>query len=253
MKPRAIIVDDEIAATGTLEAILKGYCPGIELVASFNKPKQAAEQIPFLQPDLIFLDINMPGLNGFSFLEKFPKRTFDVIFVTAYDDFAVSAFRENAVDYLLKPVEIEMVIQAVSRVLEKRKSHGTDPDQMLKLFKDLAGGRCRKISLATSDGVFLVPVEDIVKIVASQSYSDVFISDKKKLLISKNIGDLEKSINDAAFFRVHKSFLINLHYVTRYSFRNGGEIEMSDGSIVLLSRRKKDEFIEALTRLHGEI
>lgn len=247
-KIRAVIIDDEVAAIGTLEAILKDYCTEVDIVGTTSMPTEAGKLLIEKDPDVVFLDINMPGLDGFELLSQIKNRKFEVIFVTAYDDYAIKAFKECALDYILKPVEIERVVEAVRRINIK-KTPAYDSDTRIKeLFHELSNKANRKISLATSEGVFLVPVNDIVKIIASQSYSEVFIEGNKKLLVSKNIGEIENIINDESFFRVHKSFLVNMNYITRYSLKNGGEVELKDGSLVLLSRRKKDEFVDAICK-----
>lgn len=238
---KAIIVDDEKHAIKTLEWEIDTHCQGIEIVGRYNDPVKALEILQVSPPDILFLDIEMPRLNGFDLLNKISKITFDVIFVTAYDEYAVKAFRINAVDYLLKPIITSDLTEAIQRVKLKNELGKTNKEdkglQIEKLKKSF-----KKIPLANIDGIEFVFPFQILYCKSDGSYTYV-IMERKKTLITKSLRELEETLIEHNFLRTHKSFLVNLNHISKYIRVDGGYLVMSNGDKVAVSRRKKEELM----------
>lgn len=244
---KAVIVDDEKHARNMLRNLLKKYCSEtVELVGEASNAEDGVTLISDTQPDLVFLDIQMPGGSGFDLLSQFDELNFEVIFTTAYDKYAITAFKFSAFGYLLKPIEI----QELKSLLEKLQNH-------LELLKKQTGKRMKvlienygddrkvnKLVITNMSGFVVLNMENIVRLEADQSYTDFIMSDGKKITSSKKIGAYETLLNDFGFHRVHQSSMINLRHVISYEKGDGGTIEMSDGSHVSLSRRRKPGFIK---------
>ena len=241
---RAIIIDDEKNAVITIELIVKEYCPEVEIVGTALSAKQGIEEINTKKPDLVFLDIQMPHISGIELLEMFGEnRDFDVIFVTAFNDFAVKAFRLSATDYLLKPINFAELINAIKRLIAARNSRLP----MNQRMQNLKAALSRKIAVPNTNGTEFISLDDIIRIQADGSYATIFCVNKQKLMVSKNLGEFETSLQEESFFRVHKSHLINFQHIKKYSpTKDGGYIEMSDGSTVEVARTHKNQLTEIL-------
>lgn len=246
---RAILVDDEINSTDVLHWQLNTYCPSVNVLCECNTPEDALEKISTLQPDVVFLDIEMPGMNGFELLSKLKPLTFDVIFITAYNQFAVKAFRENAADYLLKPVEKEDLKAAVEKVMQREKHQATEKlDSMLKIFKEQMRAT-RKIALPTNDGIAFLNVDQIIRIESESNYSFVFLVSGEKVCITKTLKQVEEALEDQPFYRVHQSHIVNLHHIQKFVREDGGYLVMSDRSNITVARQRKEGFLELFSRL----
>lgn len=243
---RAIIIDDEQSAIDAIEIILRDFCPFVEVVATSNAPIEAIKLIHEKKPELVFLDINMPQLNGFELLNVIPERSFEVIFTTAYEEYAVKAFRANAIDFILKPVSITEVVEACNKAISKINSENKNLLKYKQLLECIAVQNEAKVSFPTFEGIVFLNRSDIIRAEADLSYTTLWLQNQKKLVVSRNISEIEKMINDPGFFRVHKSHLVNLKHVTKYQIKDGGEIILSDNSRVELARRKKDAFLDAI-------
>lgn len=242
---KAIIVDDEQYAIKTLEWEIDRHCPDIEVIGRYHDPIQALEILQKTPPDILFLDIEMPRLNGFDLLNKILNISFDVIFVTAYDEYAVKAFRINAVDYLLKPVITADLTEAIKRVqLKNQRSENTKKDKGLQIEK--LKRSFKKIPLANVDGIDLVFPFQILYCKSDGSYTYV-IMEHKKALITKSLRDFELLLVEHNFLRTHKSFLVNLDHIAKYVRMDGGYLVMSNGDKVAVSRRKKEELMSLLS------
>jgi two-component system LytT family response regulator len=245
---KVVIVDDEIKAINSLELILSEYCQNLKIVGRAGNVVEAIKEIQNKKPDIVFLDIEMPYGTGFDVLESIPERNFAVIFTTAYNDYAIKAIKANADDYLLKPVDIEELLIAVKKAQEKiQKPAFTDPVKESQVYSG-QNHIPKKIPLATNEGCEFVNLDDIVRVAAEGSYSTIFLSDKRKVMVSKNLKEIEDMLQSSFFYRVHKSHLINLLLVKRLIRIDGGTIEMTDGSHVALSRRNKEEFIQRMAQ-----
>ncbi len=241
---KCIILDDEKLAIDTLKWQLKEFCDKIEIVESFTNPVAATDFLKNNQTqiDVCFLDIEMPEMNGFEFLNQWKNLIipFDVIFTTAYNDFAVKAFRTNACDYLLKPIDEDDLIDAIQNYREKHhtiKNKENLANQIQSLAKQLNYNLYNlsneKISLPTSEGVHVVPLHTIIRLEADKNYTHVFCKDNKKILISKTIKELEINLNPSLFVRIHQSHIVNLNCITMYKKgKNGGSIILEDNTFL---------------------
>jgi two-component system LytT family response regulator len=193
----------------------------------------------------------MPRGNGFDMLEMIPEKNFDVIFITAYNNWAIKAFKYNAIDYILKPIDIEELLKAIKKVDEKRKklnSGGLDITKYNELINNIQNKTISKIAISTSEGVEYIEIDKIIRFEGDGSYSKVYIVDQPYILVSKNLKEFQDLLEEKNFFRTHNSHLINLDFVKKYILKDGGYIEMKDNSIVPISRRKKESFIEIMEK-----
>jgi two-component system, LytTR family, response regulator len=245
---KAVIIDDEQHCITTLQWTLKEYCKDIKVVATAHNGTEGITVINMYKPDLIFLDVEMPILNGIDMLQHFDEIKFAVIFTTAYDQYAVKAIKLNALDYLLKPIDKDELIAAVKKV--KNKQTQISRKQVDALYEVHRTKVVNKIALSTLKGLQFINLDDLVRIEGESNYCNFILRDKKKILLSKKLGDAEEILkgNDN-FFRVHKSHIINLKFVEKYIRGEGGEIIMEDGTSIALSRNKKDEFLELFAKV----
>lgn len=246
-KLRTILIDDEKSSTEVFALELEMYCPRIEIVAACNSAAEGLAKITELKPDLIFLDIEMPWMNGFELLQKLDKIDFEVVFVTAYDEFAIKAFRYSAADYLLKPVNKQELISAVDEV-QRRIDRLEKSDQIEALFSNLNFLRHNipKIALPTFDGVEFVKIDNILYCEADGSYAVVHLTDGQKILQSKTLKQVSQMLEDCNFLRIHQSYLINLAHLKRYIRGQGGMVVLDDGTELPVSRGQKDGLIKRL-------
>ncbi len=245
---RAIIVDDEEKGRLTLKNLISKNCPGIELADLCDSVETATESILKHEPDLVFLDIEMPFQNGFSLLEKFKKPEFDVIFTTAYDHYAIKAIKYSAMDYLLKPIDTDELKSAVSKIEQKNKNVIPQlPDFELLLSNLKLKGNSAKIAVPTFEGLQMINSTEIIKCTANESYTEIVLSNGKKIMVSRILKEYEDLLSDFNFFRVHNSCLINLSHVNKYVKGDGGYVVMSDGESVEVSRRKKNDLLNKLS------
>lgn len=245
---RTVIVDDEQDAVNFIESIADEYCPNIEIVGKAFSAIEGIEVISKLKPDLVFLDVEMPHGSGFDLLAGFPEKEFEVIFITAFNHYAIRAIKFSAVDYILKPININEFIEAVKRVEESRKEKkGSMSFQTL--FENLQTNIPSKLAIPTSTGMEYLNTREIIRIEADRSYSWFFMNNGDKFLVSRNLKEYQELLSDRNFFRTHNSHLINLEHVKKYIRHEGGYIEMIDGSNVPISRGKKDLFLEHMGRI----
>ena len=242
---RAIVIDDEKNSREYIQTVLQDYCPDVEVVALADSVATGTEAIKEHGPDLIFLDIQMPGGDGFELLEKFPQPSFDVIFITAYDHYAIKAFEFSALDYLLKPIDISRLQDAVGKIIEK-KDQGKKQEKFEVLIENLksVSNQFDKIMLPNMEGFTAVEVREIIRCEGDENYTKLFLMDGGKILVSKTLKELENLLEDFNFCRIHKSHLVNLNNVKSYTKGRGGYVIMADDSKVDVSRNKKKELIE---------
>ncbi len=249
---RAVIVDDEDHCIRTLAWELEASEPPCELVASFTDSPKALEELPALAFDILFLDIEMPRLNGFELLNRLEatrQARPHVIFTTAYSEYAVKAFKYSAVDYLLKPIDRDELNKALARVPspdDANDANPQDPTLLKVLFDNIneaAQGRPMRLSLPTSEGWELVNIDHIVRCQSDGSYCDIYLTSARKITISRNLKQMEESLSSSTFYRVHNSHLVNLRHVVRFLRQDGGLLVMSDDSEVTVARSRKDEIL----------
>lgn len=242
---RAILIDDEPLCTAGLEIDIKKVCPEIEIVAICNSSKNAISKIKALKPALIFLDIEMPWLNGFELLELLSPVDFQVIFVTAYDDFAVQAFRTHAIDYIMKPVDRTHLREAVDKIITNR-SEDTSSNKIETLIQMLnSSSKSNKLSVPNADGYDLIPIHEILYCHSQGNYTEIHFSNEKKL-VSRVLKHIEEGLSDHNFHRVHASYLVNLDRVKSVHRNDGGYLIMENGHRINMSRNKKSEVFDKL-------
>lgn len=252
---KAIIVDDEIRGAQSLQKILQHIAPDIEVTALAHSGAEGIEAIRLHNPSLVFLDIQMPDMTGFDMLQKVAKINFSVVFTTAYDEFALKAFRFAAVDYLLKPIDIDDLSVAIEKVKLLHADNATEKksEPLGKLFSQLHKPGDKKLALPTSDGLLFVPVEEVISLEAASNYTFFFTEKNGKIVVSKTLGDFEDILESNDFFRVHNSHLINLHKIEKYVKGDGGYVIMKTGANIEVSRRRKDEFMKRLELMDWKI
>ena len=244
----ALVVDDEKNGRENLTGMIKNYCPQVKIVAEANSVAQAIVEIQDHQPQLIFLDIEMPGGNGFQLLDHFKDFPFEVIFVTAYDNYAIKAIRFSASDYILKPINLNDLIIAVEKV-SQRIRHQNENERIRQLYLNALHPTDPKIGLATGDRVEFVEVKSIIRCQGECNYTNLYFTDKKPLLVAKSLIEFEELLNEYNFIRVHKTHLVNLNHVASFNRNDAGILIMSNGDKVSISRRRKDFTISQLKRV----
>lgn len=246
---KTLIIDDEHDAVNFISSIITEYCPQLEIVGTAHSIKDAGKLIVQTEPDLLFLDVEMPHGSGFDLLANFPDKKFEIIFVTAFNHYAINAIKFSAVDYLLKPININEFIEAVKKVAEKRDQPQLKEEKFQTLLENLRSNMPSKLAIPTSDGMEYLETQEIIRIEADRSYSWFFLRDKRKILVSRNLKEYQELLSDRSFFRTHNSHLINLTYVKKYIRHEGGSIELTDGSHVPISRGKRDLFLIQMEKL----
>jgi two-component system, LytTR family, response regulator len=247
----AVLIDDEKNALEVLEMQLTMYCPLVKIIASCNSGESGIQAILTHKPDLVFLDIEMPHKNGFDVIQETKGLEYSVIFTTAYDQFAIKAFKFSAVDYLLKPIDILELKAAVSRVSEKRNKTPID-DQLRQLLEKLnptVVKSASKVALSLSDGMQLVDPIEIVRCESDSNYTHVFMKSGKKITVAKTLKDVEESLDNLGFFRIHQSHLVNMKYIDKVVKSDGGYIVLNDGTELAISRNRKDAFFDTFRKL----
>jgi two-component system LytT family response regulator len=251
-KLKTIIIDDEQNAVDFIFSIIGEYCPGLKVIGKAFNVVEGVEKIKELKPDLVFLDVEMPNGTGFDLLTHFPEKDFDVVFITAFNHYAIKAIKFSAVDYILKPININEFIEAVDRVIKKRSVNSLSGNESIKiLMENLRSSYPTRLAIPTADGMEYLNPKDIMRIEADRSYSWFHLTGSRKILVSKHLKEFQELLNDRYFFRSHNSHLLNLKYVRKYVRRDGGYIEMQDGSQIPISRTRKDLFLIHMSRFKG--
>ncbi|GCD78886.1 LytR/AlgR family response regulator transcription factor [Schleiferia thermophila] len=245
-KIKAVIVDDEQHALDALDIQIARCNADVEVLAKFSNPEEAVRYLKNNEIDILFLDIEMPRMNGFQLLAQWEQPPFEVIFTTAYDQFAVDAFRVSAFDYLLKPVDRELLTK-VFRNFKKNQNKGVSLEQ-LALLKELINKQEKspiKIPLPVSEGLIFIEQKDIIRCEGDAGYTYIYLNNEKPILLSKTLKDVEEQLfKDSGFIRVHQSHLINPQYLKKYIKSEGGYLIMTDGKQIPLSRKKKEDFLD---------
>ena len=243
---KAIIVDDKIHCCETLATLLERYCPNVNVVAVCHSGEEALSAIEQQQPQIVFLDVEMPRMNGFEMLEKLPKVFFEIIFTTSYDQYAIKAFRVSALDYLLKPVDREELQSAVQKVSQRLQYPLAQQLEILFQKLDQPASSIQKIALATMEGLQLVAVDSIISCGSESNYTVFFLKNKQKVVVSRPLKEIAEMLEEYSFLRVHNSYLVNLNQIDKYIKGEGGYLVMSDGSAIDVSRSKKEILLNKL-------
>lgn len=245
----AIIIDDEKHCRDVLQMLLTRHCPEITLDAVCEGPEEGLKAIEKYQPRLVFLDVEMPGMNGFDLLENCSRRNFSVIFTTAYDQYAIKAIRHSALDFLLKPVDKEELILSVQKALGQNTSAAPKVDALLQFLHQHVQHN-ERLALPTVDGLRMMPVREILYCESEGGYTRVFLQKHEKpVLICRSLKEVDEVLRDKGFFRVHNSFIINLSFMEKYMKGDGGEIIMSNGKSIPVSRNRKQDFLTRIEKL----
>lgn len=246
---RCVLIDDESNSLEMMEWLLKTYCPQVKIEAMCNAAAKGIEAIREHRPDLVFLDIEMPHMNGFDMLEQFDKIFFDVVFCTAYDQFAIKAFKYSALNYLLKPVDPDDLKETIRRIEEKKSAPSKEQiDLLINNMRQTSKPAIQRIALTTGDGMIFVPTQDILYCQAESNYTSVVLVSGKKVLVSKVLKEIDEALSGPDFFRIHNSYLINLNHIRKYVRGEGGYIIMEDGANISISRSRRQEFMEQFSR-----
>jgi two-component system LytT family response regulator len=242
---KVIIIDDEQHCLGTLRWQVEKYCPELEVAACCNSGEEGLAAIRKHQPGLVLLDIEMPRMNGFQMLQALPRIDFDIIFTTAYDQFAIKAIKFSALDYLLKPIDKDELRAAVDK-MRTRPNHFLSSQQLDLLLTNIHHGRqgLQSIALPTLEGFELVHADQMVRCESDSNYTLVFFKNGAKTLVSKTLKEVEELLEGHHFFRVHHSHLVNLNEIKKYVKGDGGYLVMSDNTTVSVSRSKKDALLK---------
>ena len=245
---RAIIIDDEKFCIEVLEELIATHCPAIEICATCQSGDEGIASINQHQPDLIFLDIEMPRMNGFDMLKKLLPFHFDVIFTTAYDNYAIRAFKYSALDYLLKPIDADDLKAAVEKYQHPKtqRNYSAQIDLLVENIKHFDPSHIHRIAIPTVEGLIMLPIRDIIYCEANSSYTIIHLVKKEKIVSAKTLKEYEELLEAHNFYRVHNSHLINLSFVEKYIKGDGGYVIMSDQSTIGVSRSRRESFVARL-------
>jgi len=247
---RAIIVDDENASRETLKGLLKRYCKNVQVLDEADGCQSALALLKDNQPDVLFLDIQMPDGSSFKLLEDLGKIPYEVVFTTAYDQYAIKAFKYSAIDYLLKPIDPDDLINAIEKIEKKNPTEKTENSTEINvLLNNIKNSESKKIVLSTSKGMHVIEVINIIRCESEDYYTKFFLTDGKIIMVSHTLKDYEELLSDFNFVRPHKSHLVNVRYIKSYLRVDGGSVEMTDGTIIPVSRRKRDSIIDMINHL----
>lgn len=244
---KAIIIDDELSAIRSLKWEIEKFCSDIEIIDSFTSPIAAISAINYLKPDCVFLDIEMPEMDGFQLLNKLGHKHFDLIITTAYDNYAIRAFKANAIDYLLKPIDTDDLLLSVSKIKANKEKNTLGLD-LEKLLKSMAPKNSpKKVPLAFSGKTVFVNSEDIMYCKSSGNYSEIYFKKQKTELLSKKLIEVEQLIQNKDFFRVHKSYLVNVNCIKEFVKSDGLYLVLENDITIPVSRLRKNELLAFLT------
>lgn len=244
---KAVIIDDEARARNLLKGLVEKQFPDrIKVIGDADDIQSGIKMITELKPDLVFLDIQMHEGTGFDLLKQLPEVNFEVIFVTAYDQFAVEAFKFSAFGYLLKPIRTTELNETIERLEKHLKQLREETDKRFRVLIENYGDdrKIKKLVITGVDGFKVLPMEDIIRLEGDRNYTNFILTEKSRVTTSKSLGEYEEMLNDHGFFRVHQSTIINLRHVKGYFKGDGGKVEMTDGEEVQVSRHRKQGLLD---------
>ncbi len=242
----AIIIDDEQDARKVLISSLQQECPEIDVLGEASTVRDGLELINQVDPEVIFLDIELRGESGFDLIDKCPEINFEIIFTTAFDKYALRAIKVAAIDYLLKPVDPTELKLAIGRLRNQKDNNSVSSSQVELLLQQLKNDQIHKLAIPDLNGITYVDANNIIYLKSAGNYCSIYTEDKKELISTKSLKDYEELMNGMNFIRIHQRYLINLKHVERYDRSLGGTVTMSNGKELEISRRKRHEFLNAL-------
>ncbi|MFO7614610.1 MAG: LytTR family DNA-binding domain-containing protein [Bacteroidales bacterium] len=248
MQIKAVIIDDEQHSLETTDIMVRKYCPGVLVIGLANSAEKGITLIDTLKPDLVFLDIAMPRMNGFEMLQHLSFRDFNLIFTTAYDDYAIKAFKVEAIDYLLKPIEPEELIKAVEKVKKVMENtlHFSRIDNILQQMGAM-GHQRRKLALPIEGKLTMLEYDLIIYCESDGNYTILHLNGEKDLMVSRTLKDIENMLPHPPFLRIHNSYVININHVTQYIRGDGGDVILTNNIQLRVARSRKEELIAALS------
>lgn len=246
MQIQAILIDDEPDCLDLLNWQIANHCPELKVIAQCSSAADGLETIRSAKPDVVFLDVEMPFMNGFQLLEQLPEINFDLIFTTAYDRYAIRAIRYSALDYLLKPIVAAELRGAVHRLIEKRQDPKRENAMFETLLHNLRQTGPQRIFVTNRDGMFYVEIPQLVFLQANNNYTFLHLKNQKRLLVPKTLKHFEDVLEGSGFFRVHASYLINRAEISSLNKQGSLSVQMSDGSEIPIARAKREQFLRML-------
>ncbi|RTL60696.1 MAG: response regulator transcription factor [Sphingobacteriales bacterium] len=245
----AIIVDDESNSRNGLKEKISRYCPEVQVIAESENGENGIRLIEALKPDIVFLDVEMPKMNGFTMLQKLTSRHFEVIFITGYDHYAINAIKVSALDYLVKPVEISELKEAVLKAINKRTTAKKN-EQVELLLQNLLNDKKEQLRIAipSTDGLQFTDISSIIYLEASSNYTIFFLTNKKKLTVGRTLKEYEELLPENIFIRIHHSYIINKNFVQKYIRGEGGQVVMQNNVVLDVAKRRKAEFLKIFAK-----
>jgi len=243
MMINCIIIDDEAKNIKLLQNMLEMHCPAVKVVATDTEAKNGLLLIEELQPQLVFLDVEMPHINGFDLLKKLEPVNFETIFVTAYSHYAVEAFEHNATGYITKPINTDKLVAAVSTAVKRIEEKNINKNLFSFLEQNTKQATPDKIPLSTSNGLVFVKLAEILYCESSGNYTNFYLNNDKKIMVSRQLGEYEKLLPEACFTRIHDKYIINLSFIKEYIKGSGGDVVLENGKELPVASRRKEEFL----------
>lgn len=240
---RVVIIDDDINSVESLKLLIDKYCSDFQVIGTASNIEEGAQQIIMNQPDLIFLDVEMPDGTGFDLLKIIKARNFEIVFITAHNKYALNAIKHSALDFLLKPFDVKEFLDTVERIHKNRMNKSFNYEILLE---NLRHQTPKKLIVSSTKGYEYIPVDSIVRIESERSYARIFLANGRVLMVSKCLNDYQNMLDSNTFFRIHNSHLINLNHVVMFVRTDGGYVELTDKSKIPISRSKKDIFIHVM-------
>lgn len=242
---KAIIVDDEANAIKNLKWEIERFCPEVSVMDGFTNPSEAISGINYLKPDCVFLDIEMPEMDGFQLLKELRFRDFNLIITTAYDNYAIKAFKENAVDYLLKPIDSDDLKRAVSKIVKQKEKYGLG-FELDKVIESIRPPSTRRISIPLAGKTLFVDSDDIIYCKSDGNYTEIYLTEGKYEVITKNLKEVDRELLNETFYRVHNSYVVNVQHIKEYIRVEGHYLVMSNNQKIPISRTKRDALAQRL-------
>jgi len=244
---KAILVDDEKNSLENLHQKLQEFCPAVQVIAAVQKPEDAIFLINHHKPDVVFLDIEMPRMSGFKMVEELKEVDFEIIFITAYNHYAIDAIRISAFDYLVKPVAVKDLQDCTDRLLENRNRQTREKLDVLRQSLTDSRSQDDKIAISTTEGIDFIQVRSIIRIESNSNYSRLVLNSGQTIVVTKLLKEFEEMLSRYRFYRIHHSHLINLLCINKYIRGDGGQVVMQNGDVIDVARRKKDDFLKLIS------
>ncbi|MCX6318745.1 MAG: LytTR family DNA-binding domain-containing protein [Bacteroidetes bacterium] len=251
---KAILIDDEKNSRESLRKKIETHCPDVQILAECANGLEGLDAIERHAPDIVFLDIEMPHMNGFNMLQQVTKRNFELIFTTAFNQYAINAIRYSALDYLVKPVDVAELVLAVER--SRKKKNETDTSRQLEILSGYLSqqqAKPDKIAVSVSTGLEIITVANIIYLEATGNYTHIYMKDEKPLLASRTLKEFEDILPPSFFYRIHNAILVNVSYIKKYNRGDSGQVLLTNGVLLDVARRRKDELLQLIQKLATRI